>query len=983
MSRTFMHLLVLRLFIPTLALMLIGMLSLGFLWYKSVGTEQQQLANSVAHAVSRYLEQGHRVLATLVLVAGEVGQDAFLPYLQSSWWSFGFFDTLYLLDNNKHIVFMAPFDERYSGLDLSGQPFISLESQKKKGNVSKPFTSLRTGDPTVLMAQQLDSGGLVAGELNLKELQVVIDAAFHRGSRDMLFVVDGSGLLLAHPKKELVSQQVNVGHLKIVQAGLAGKHEPLFHDEDGLFIGASAPIQGTDWLVVVQAKVEDVNKPVLKSIAPVLFLLLCIWIALLWTFRRRLQAQVLRPVELLGQAAVSLSSGNLDHRIDIRGKNEIGAVAGAFNVMANRLKRRVGMENLISDISRRFVNASGERVNRAIVKTLRDCGMFAEADRCYLFLFAEDGATLSNTHEWCRNGVTPQIDSLQNIPYDAFPWFLGQLRQHGVLQMMDVQHMPPEAVVEQQALQEQDIVSLLCVAIGRGESLRGFMGFDVVTGSKVWSRLDIDILRVVGELISNVLERDKVEQALERELDLNTALSQLSEALLSTLSLEGMARLVLRKAMQLTQSPIGLVSIVDSGNGVQRFYQEALSPELGCGRDSMELEAHVDSGVFEWVMGRKKSFLTNNLPEDPRGKGMPEDHPRIISLAAVPSLVEDTLIGQIVVANNPAGYGDPARQALERLAVLFAIAMRRGMAEEEVAALNRQLEQKVLDRTKELLQKTEDLEQANVKLTELDRMKSSFLSSVSHELRTPLTSVQGFARLITRDFSRLFQEEKMQGGKCAEKGQRILQNLKVIESESMRLTSLINDVLDISKIEAGSMSWNDTLLHVEDVLRQAVASVNNLFSGKRHLLLEVDIASNLPLVFMDRDRLLQVCLNLLDNAVKFTAEGSVRLKAVKLTGDFVRIEITDTGAGIPENELENIFDKFHQIQKDDTLKDKPKGTGLGLAICRQIVEHYGGKIGVTSTVGLGSTFYVELVGMQSGHDDANGGLPTRDDAGIA
>ncbi|OGO17569.1 MAG: hypothetical protein A2Z15_08490 [Chloroflexi bacterium RBG_16_50_11] len=244
----------------------------------------------------------------------------------------------------------------------------------------------------------------------------------------------------------------------------------------------------------------------------------------------------------------------------------------------------------------------------------------------------------------------------------------------------------------------------------------------------------------------------------------------------------------------------------------------------------------------------------------------------------------------------------------------------------------------------------EEVQAANEKLRELDKMKDSFLSTVSHELRTPLTSIKSFAEiLLTYDEDKETQREF----------------LNIINQESDRLTKLINDFLDLSKIEAGRMQWENKEQSMVPIVQNAI-NITQALAKEKNLTVEFNAPKNLPVVSCDRDRLVQVVTNLLSNSIKFTpAEGkiTVGVKAVAANGsnggsDTMVVSIADTGIGIaPENHA-LVFEKFKQV--GDTLTDKPKGTGLGLPICKEIVEHYGGKIWVESELGKGSVFSFSL-----------------------
>lgn len=268
----------------------------------------------------------------------------------------------------------------------------------------------------------------------------------------------------------------------------------------------------------------------------------------------------------------------------------------------------------------------------------------------------------------------------------------------------------------------------------------------------------------------------------------------------------------------------------------------------------------------------------------------------------------------------------------------------------------------------ELSRKAAELEEANQRLTELDRLKSDFLSSVSHELRTPLTSVRGFAKIIRRDFLKSFRLESLPDctdPKMVEMARRIEHNLAIIVEESERLSSMIDDVLDLAKIESGKLAWRDRLFGLPELAERAVRATAGLFAMSPELTLSVDLEPGLPQINADPDRLLQVCINLLANAAKFTPRGLVTLSA-GLVDQGLHITVRDEGVGIAPEDLKRIFEQFYQALSGEFLENKVRGTGLGLAISRHIVEHYGGRIWAESEPGRGSAFHVELPAARLG-----------------
>jgi signal transduction histidine kinase len=255
----------------------------------------------------------------------------------------------------------------------------------------------------------------------------------------------------------------------------------------------------------------------------------------------------------------------------------------------------------------------------------------------------------------------------------------------------------------------------------------------------------------------------------------------------------------------------------------------------------------------------------------------------------------------------------------------------------QVRAYSRELENK----SRELEAATAELRQANDRLLELDRLKDDFISTVTHELRTPLTSIRALSEMLHED-PRIELADRMRF-------------LGIIVAEAERLTRLINQILDLAKLESGSAEWKTGKVDVAEVARESVESLERLFQEKR-----VAISTALPedgaaVVQADRDRLMQVMINLLSNAVKFVpgGEGKVEVR-VKAENGQVRVEVADNGPGLGDGESRVIFEKFRQ--GGNTLTEKPQGTGLGLPISRQIVEYFGGRLWVESRPGQGATF---------------------------
>src|SRR5262245_61516374 len=292
----------------------------------------------------------------------------------------------------------------------------------------------------------------------------------------------------------------------------------------------------------------------------------------------------------------------------------------------------------------------------------------------------------------------------------------------------------------------------------------------------------------------------------------------------------------------------------------------------------------------------------------------------------VPLLRDEATIGVIILTRYVV---QPFTEKQVELVTTF--------ADQAVIAIeNTRLFEEVQARTRELAKTVEDLEIAS-------QHKNQFVANMSHELRTPLAAILGYAELIEEGF-------------YEPQGPKSLDALTRIRSNGKHLLGLINTVLDIAKIESGQFTLNMTEYAIDSVV-ETVRSATESLAQNKNLALKTEVAKSLPIGLGDEQRLTQVLLNLVGNAIKFTDAGEVRVTAKAVNGHFA-VSVADTGPGIPEQEQMRIFDQFHQV--DGSLTKAKGGTGLGLAIAKQIVEMHGGRIWVESTLGKGSTFQIEM-----------------------
>jgi signal transduction histidine kinase/putative methionine-R-sulfoxide reductase with GAF domain len=420
-------------------------------------------------------------------------------------------------------------------------------------------------------------------------------------------------------------------------------------------------------------------------------------------------------------------------------------------------------------------------------------------------------------------------------------------------------------------------------------------------------------------------------QAPNRDL---TALGEVGRAVTSTLDLNMVLKTIVDRALELSGADASLIFYFRRGTG--RF-------ELGetTGLDEQTIERYrrldigeTETGLGEAIAGRQPvqaSDITKRTSNPFRTAALEAG---MRAALVVPLLSVEGPLGALVLQRRTAGEFPPA-----------VISLMQSFADQSAIALENA---RLFD---EIAQKSRELEIAS-------EHKSRFVANMSHELRTPLAAMLGYAEL-------------MEEGIYEPLGQQSLAALARIRSNGKHLLGLINTVLNIAKIESGQFTLNIAEYSIEGVVEAVRAATESLAQNKK-LALTTEVTKSLPLGLGDEQRLTQVLLNLVGNAIKFTDKGEVRVTADAVDGHFA-VGVVDTGPGIAEHERTRIFEQFHQV--DDSNTKAKGGTGLGLAIAKQIVEMHGGRIWVDSTVGKGSAFRMELP-MRSErqlHDETHSG----------
>lgn len=355
-----------------------------------------------------------------------------------------------------------------------------------------------------------------------------------------------------------------------------------------------------------------------------------------------------------------------------------------------------------------------------------------------------------------------------------------------------------------------------------------------------------------------------------------------------------------------------------------------------------EFERQVDEGNFAWVLDHgHPSYIDTLYMPYTRQTNSREN------LILVPLVTFSRVLGMIFLL---AGLeeGEVQTEIMRLLLVLsrqFSYALDNSLlihelknSQEEVEQYSQTLEQKVAERT-------DELKRLILKLEDMNKMKDEFLAMVSHELRTPLTSIKAFA------------EELLECVDTADT-RTLKEFLGIINEESERLTRLINDFLDLRKIESGTIEYQKGPFDINEVLLQVVMAFDGI-AEKRGIEIIQNFSGGLPIIYADFDRMIQVFTNLIDNSIKYNHDGGkVWIRSRLEDKDNVGICIKDTGIGIAADQLDKIFEKFHKV--DSIATKKAGGTGLGLAIVKSIVKAHDGDIKVESTPGKGSEFVVTL-----------------------
>jgi signal transduction histidine kinase len=431
------------------------------------------------------------------------------------------------------------------------------------------------------------------------------------------------------------------------------------------------------------------------------------------------------------------------------------------------------------------------------------------------------------------------------------------------------------------------------------------------------------------------IELNKAQEELDKKLTGLYTLQKLSRSISSTLEESQIFKKIDSLYLEDLGFEKGLAFLWNHKNKIFHLYLNIGYPE----EDFAKIKSFVNSDQNMYLEVIKNERTISSIKsEEIREKEKIKEVFKVTSFIISPVLPKEGSQGLLFVGSEKPDtiitQGD--EELITILANQLGQALENARLFEKTWQAHQELEKRVEARTHELSLALEEVQKIN-------KRKSDFVSSVSHELRTPLTSIKGYASILL-------------AGKLGEVPEEAYKRLEKINKHSDELVQFVNDLLDISRIESGRASMKFIPFNLKIIIEE-VADMLSVQLKEKGIEFSYNIAKDTPEVLMDKDQIKRVFINLINNAIKYTPQGKIKVDLHKLDKD-IQVDISDTGCGIPETAQEKIFEEFYRV--DSALNQEIKGTGLGLSLVKKIIEAHRGKIWVKSKVGVGSTFSFTL-----------------------
>jgi signal transduction histidine kinase/HAMP domain-containing protein len=822
-----------------------------------------------------------------------------------------------------------------SGIDYSHKPEFTQAVAHKV--YYGPVYFRRESEPymTLSLAGTRRDTGVSIAQVNLKLIWDVV-SKIKVGAHGRAYVVDSDGRLIAHPDISLVLRNTDMSRLDQVRGARAGSATEAVQEADDIgghkVLTAYAPVNPLGWFVFVETPIEEAYAPLYQSLERMGYVLLGA-LALAFIAGMFLAGRMVVPIQALRAGAARIGSGDLAQRITIRSGDEVEALANQFNDMAGKLQESYAdlekkveqrtaelsesleQQTAISEILR-VISDSPNDLRPVLNSVAENAARICEAQYTDIFIIEDDVLrVVAGFGETGRPVDEP-------FPLDRSTIVGRSVMDRQPVHVEDVQQAGDEFARGRELAKRFGHHTTLAVPLIREGHALGAIAIRR-TDVRPFEQKHITLLSTFADQAAIAIENVRLFEAeqqrtreLSESLEQQTATAEVLKIIsrstfdlqlvLNTL-VESVARLCDADMVSIRR-PKALGFLHVATRGVPREYSEYMQNHpIEAGRGT----------VAGRVLLEGKPVHVADVQTDPEYTMTAiSQRAGFHTFLGVPLMREGNPIGIIILGRTAVR---PFADKQIELATTF--------ADQAVIAI-------------ENVRLFEEIQEKSRQVEEASKHKSQFLANMSHELRTPLNAILGYAELVLDGIY----------GDAPEKMRNVLER---IQTNGKHLLGLINDVLDLSKIEAGQLVLSLNDYSIKDMMQGVYVAVEPL-AGNKKLNFKLEVPPDLPPARGDERRLSQVLLNLVGNAIKFTDTGEVAIKASTANGSYT-VAVRDTGPGIAEADQAKIFEEFQQSESTHT---KAKGgTGLGLAIAKRIVEMHGGRLWVESTLGDGATFF--------------------------